>query len=226
MSGSAQALVDELRRELAPLETRIRSHAFLRALEVGEVGEDRLRAFAGEQCHVLRSDRRSFAQLAARYPDDLSGSVFLALAAGEDEALHQLHGFATALGLSNETLAAYEPQPGCQAYAHFVAWLALNGSRLDVAIAFLANLDVWGANCARMRQALAHRYQLAEDALGLFDYFATPSTSLREQITTVANAGLTAGDPPTHARRAARLLQAYELLFWDTINEPHRTSDR
>ena len=75
-----------------------------------------------------------------------------------------------------------------------------------------------------MRQALANRYQLAGEALGFFDYFATPSTSLREQITSVANTGLAAGDPPTHARRAARLLQAYELLFWDTINLPNRTS--
>ena len=145
MSTDAQGLVDELGRELAPLETRIRSHAFLRALEAGEVSEDRLRAFAGEQYHVLRSDRRSFAQLAARYPDDPSGGVFLALAAGEGEALSRLHEFATALGLGNDNLAAHEPQPGCQAYPAFVAWLALNGTRLDLAIAFLVNLQRLGS---------------------------------------------------------------------------------
>jgi TENA/THI-4/PQQC family len=151
-------------------------------------------------------------------------AAFLALAAGEGEALSRLHGFATALGLSNESLAAYEPQPGCQTYPHFVAWLALNGSRLDVAIAFLVNLDAWGSNCTRMRQALANRYKLAGDELGFFDYFATPSTSLREQITSVADAGLTAGDSATDARRAARLLQAYELLFWDSLAERDRST--
>jgi len=222
VSADAQALVDELRRELAPLETRIRSHVFLRRLEAGEIGEDRLRAFAGEQYHVLRSDRRSFAQLAARYPDDPSGSVFLTLAAGEGEALSRLHQFAAALDLSNDSLVTYEPQPGCQAYPAFVAWLALNGSRLDLAVAFLVNLDAWGVNCARMRRALADRYKLASVALGFFDYFATPSVSLREQITSVADAGMAAGDQPAHARRAARLLQAYELLFWDTLAQPDR----
>ena len=35
----------------------------------------------------------------------------------------------------------------------------------------------------------------------------------------VLDAGLRAGDSPPRALRAARLLQAYELLFWDALAE-------
>jgi hypothetical protein len=35
----------------------------------------------------------------------------------------------------------------------------------------------------------------------------------------VLDEGLGDGDSPVRARRAARLLRAYELLFWDTLAE-------
>jgi TENA/THI-4/PQQC family len=222
VNADLQPLVDEACRALAPLEARIRSHPFLAELEAGAVSEEQLRAFVGEQYRVLRSDRRSFAQLAARYPDDPSGAFFVAMAAGEGEALARLIRFAAALGAGEDDLHAYEPHPGCQAYPAFVAWLALNGSRLDVALAFLVNLDAWGANCARMGTALADRYGLEADELAFFAYFATPSPGVREQIAEVAGDGLAAGDSPSEARRAARLLQAYELLFWDSLIQPER----
>jgi hypothetical protein len=215
-------LAEGLSRELAPVESAIRSHPFLDQLESGALAEERLRAFACEQNRILRSDRQSFAHLAARYPEDPSRAFFLAMEVGEGEALARLERFAARLGLSAQDLRAYEPRPGCQAYPAFVAWLALNGSRLDVALAFLVNLDAWGANCARMGTALADRYGLGGNELAFFAYFAPPPPGLREQIAEVAGAGLAAGDSPSEARRAARLLQAYELLFWDSLIQPER----
>ena len=217
MQVDVDVLVEEVGRELAPLESAIRSHAFLARLEAGEVAEERLRAFACEQYRVLGSDRRSFAWLAARYPEDPSGEFFLAMATGEGEALALLESFAAALGLGGDDLRAYEPRPGCQAYSAFVAWLALNGSRLDVALSFLVNLGAWGANCARMGRALQDPYQLPGEALGFFDFFASPSPVLADEIAAVAAAGLEGGDSPARARGAARLLQAYELAFWDAL---------
>ena len=220
MAAELEALVEEVGRALAPLESAIRAHPFLARLEAGRVAEERLRAFAGEQYRVLASDQRSFAQLAARFAEEPSGSFFLAMASGEGEALALLQTFAGALGLSVEDLRAYEPQPGCQAYPAFVAWLALNGSRLDVALAFLVNLDAWGANCGRMRWALEEAYRLPVEALRFFDFFATPPEGFRDEIGAVATAGLEGGDSTVAARRAARLLQAYELAFWDAVAEP------
>jgi hypothetical protein len=219
MAGELRVVVEDLVRELAPVERAIRSHPFLAGLEAGAVASERLRAFACEQQRVLSSDRRSFAQLAARYPHDPAGAFFLAMAVGEGEALGLLASFSAALDLTAAEVAAYEPLPGCQSYPAFVAWLALNGTRLDVTLAFLVNLDAWGANCARMRQALEQVYGLPAEALGFFDLFASPPSGLRSEIEAVAAAGLQAGDSPVAARRAARLLQAYELAFWNTLAE-------
>jgi hypothetical protein len=73
-----------------------------------------------------------------------------------------------------------------------------------------------------MRRALAERYGLPAEALGFFDFFAAPPAGFREQIEAVASAGIAAGESPVAARRAARLLQAYELLFWDSLGEGDR----
>ena len=212
-------LLEDMRRTLAPAERAIRSHCYLDALAAGRVPESSLRAFAGEQFSIVSSDRRSFAHLAGRFPEPPAGDFFLSLAAGEGEALSRLGGFAAAVSLGEEELRAYEPTPGAQAYKAFVAWLALDGSRADLALAFLANLDAWGVNCARMAEALRDRYGLDEEAVAFFDFFAVPAPGFEERALVVAAEGLAHGDSPGQARRAARLLQAYELLYWDTLAE-------
>lgn len=215
----AADLVGSLRRELASLEEAIRRHPYLEALEAGEVPESSLASFAGEQYTIISSDRRSFAHLAARFPEPPAGDFFLGMAEGEGEALARLLTFASQLGLDEGGLRTYEPEPGAQAYTAFVSWLGMNGSRADVAVAFLANLAAWGECCGRMAEALRSRYALAEEAVAFFRFFAVPGPGFEERALSVADAGLEDGDSPARARRAARLLQAYELMFWDTLHE-------
>jgi hypothetical protein len=218
-----QATAAEIRHslsgELAELDAAIRGHRFLDDLEAGRVDERRLRMLAGEQHAVISSDRRSFCQLAARFPESPAGDFFLFMAEGEGEALRRLGDLAAALGMPHEDLLRHEPSAGAQAYPNHVCSLALAGSRADVALAFLVNLDAWGANCGRVRDALAARYGLGADAVGLFDFFATPPPGFAERALAVADAGLLAGDSPARARTAARLLASYELMFWDALSE-------
>lgn len=214
MTG-ARDLVGGLRRELAPVEEAIRGHRYLEAVEAGRAPEASLQAFAAEQRVIIASDRRSFAHLAARFPEPPAGDFFLGLAAGEGEALARLDAFAAAVGAGE----GYEPRAGSQAYTAFVAWLALNGGRADVALAFLVNLEAWGESCRRLGAALRSRYGLGDAAAGFFDLFAEPAGDFEERALEVVEQGLAAGEPPERARRAARLLQAYELLYWDTLGE-------
>jgi thiaminase len=144
----AAELLERLREPLAPVEDAIRSHRFLAALAEGRAPRQALRALAGEQRHVIASDRRSFAQLAARFPQPPPGDFFLAMSQGEGEALGLLDGYIGWLELDEVWLRAYEPDPRAQSYPAYVAWLALNGGRSAVALAFLANLAAWGDNCA------------------------------------------------------------------------------
>lgn len=202
---NALALLEVVRTELAPAAQALAGHRYLAELEAGRVGEPALRAFAGEQRLIIAGDRRSFEHLAERFPEPPAGTFFADMAAGESEALRLLGRFADAVGL-----AEHEPLAGCQAYPAYVAWLALNGSPADVALAFLANLETWSRSCARMRDALRPAY--GEDAIAFFDFFAQTPPDFEERALELVAAGDAAP-----ARRAARLLQAYELLYWDTL---------
>lgn len=213
----AAELVEQTERELAATAEAIRSHRFLDLLRERSVPPERLRALAGEQNLIVASDRRSFAQLAARFPGGLAGEWFLGMAQGEGAALGLLRGLTGWLGVTDEQLRDYEPLPGAQAYPAFVAWLALNGSRADVVLAFVANLAAWGANCAQVAAALRESYGAPDEAVGFFDFFANPPQDFRPRALAVLDEALSGGDSPQLARRATRLLQAYELSFWDAL---------
>lgn len=213
----AAALLEQVRRDLAPVEQALSDHPFLTALAERRVSRTVLERFAGEQYSIISGDRRSFAFLAARYSEGPTGELFLQLAHGEGVALGHLTAFAGWLGLDQTRLQAYEPLPGAQAYTAYVAWLALNGGAADVALAFLANLPAWGANCARMAEALRTGYGADDTVVGFFDYFAQPAPGFAENALAVVDAGLAEGNSPERAARAARLLQAYELMFWDAL---------
>ena len=209
-------LITRARKELSARAARNR---FVDALEAGRVPRERLTWLAGEQFRIVSSDQRSFALLAARFPQPPAGEMFLSLAQGEMEALRLLAGFAAALGWNEPDLRAYEPRPLAQAYPAYLAWSAVFGSSSGAALAMLANLEEWGGYCARVAQALVSRYGLAEPAVGFFRYFAESPPGFADQATSVIAAGLAAGEDPQEAVRAALALHAYEIAFWDTLAE-------
>jgi hypothetical protein len=51
--ANARRLVEEIRRELDPIEKEIRRHPYLAALEAGHVHREDLARFAGEQHHII-----------------------------------------------------------------------------------------------------------------------------------------------------------------------------
>jgi hypothetical protein len=116
------------------------------------------------------------------------------MAEGEGAALDKLRGLSAWLGMTDDELRAHEPHPGAQAYPAFVAWLALNGSRADVVLAFLANLVAWGENCGEVTVALREAYGAGNDAVAFFDFFASPPEDFQPRALEVLNEGLAAGD--------------------------------
>jgi hypothetical protein len=55
--------------------------------------------------------------------------------------------------------------------------------------------------------------------VAFFDFFAGPAEDFEARALQVLDEGLAASDSPALARRATRLLQAYELSFWDALAE-------
>ncbi|MEU3522714.1 hypothetical protein AB0E62_02350 [Streptomyces sp. NPDC038707] len=190
---------------------------FLEALEQGRVPEERLTWLAGELYHLVSSDRRSFALLAARFPEAPAGDLFLAMARGEDQALELLGGFATALGRTPKDLRAHEPRPLAQAYPAYLARAALFGTASDTALALLANVAESTLTYVRVADALVARYGIEEGALEHFRFFADTPQALLDQATATLADGLAGGDDPVAAVRCAAAVHALEAAFWNCL---------
>ncbi len=210
----ASDLIGRVRREVS---ARASQNRFVDLLEAGAVPRERLAWLAGEQFRIVGSDQRSFALLAARFPQPPAGEMFLSLSQGELRALRLLSDFAAALGWGERDLRAYEPRPLAQAYPAYLAWSALFGTCSGVALAMLVNLEEWGTYCGRVAEALLTRYGLPERAVGFFRSFAEPDPGFAEQAASAVSAGLGAGEDPREAVRAAIALHAYEIAFWDAL---------
>ncbi len=215
--ADARELIAETRAQLKAVEDKLYAHPYLSAVEEGRITKEKLRLFAGEQYYIINSDLRSAALLVSRQGDASNRDFFLGALQGEAAARDALLAFARALEMSEDDLRAYEPMPGCQAYPAYVAWLAAYGSAADFAAAFLVNLPAWGGSCARMSAALKGKYDLSSEAVAFFDLFAQPAPEFEADSLRIIQDGLDRGVDLRGVARAARLIQAYELVYWDTL---------
>ncbi|MCI0407920.1 MAG: hypothetical protein L0191_05035 [Acidobacteria bacterium] len=213
----ARHLVEETRQELQAVEARIRRHPYLDAVETEAVSRDELRRFAGQQYHIIASDLRAMALVIAKADSAETREFFWGGIQAERAALEALEAFAGALAMPAGDLKGAEPIPGAFAYSAYVAWLALFGSCAEFAAAFLVNLDAWGSNCARMSQALKARYRMKEGDVGFFTLFSDLPPGFQDRALRVIQEGLDRGVGTKKIKRAARMLQGYELLYWDTL---------
>jgi thiaminase len=214
--SNALELVEQIRADLRSINEKILGHPYLSALEQGRLQRDLIRAFAEQQHHIIRSDLRSIALIISRHGTFPSRPFLMNLLQGEAAAMERLHTFAGALSMSDADLERCEPIPAAHAYCSFVAWLALYGSDAELAGAFLINFAAWGTNCGRISRALRDRYGFAEPVLAFFDFFANLPPFDQEALNVIQN-GLDRGIPARLVHRAARMLQDYELMYWDAI---------
>jgi pyrroloquinoline quinone (PQQ) biosynthesis protein C len=216
--SDARELIDTIRNELKPLHQKIIGHRYLAALETGQVARESLAVFAIQQHHIIASDLRSIALLLARHGNLPSRLYLLNVLQGENSAFEALTKFAQALGISNATLSGSEPIPAAFAYSAFLAWLGMYGSDAEMAGALSLNFAAWGANCGRISATLKARYGLTPEAVAFFDLFANLPPA-GDAARAVIQAGLDRGVPGTAIARAARMLQGYELMYWDGMAE-------
>ena len=217
----AKALVEKIEQDLRSVTQELLRHPYVQGLEEGKIGREKLRPFAGEQYYIIASDLKSAAHLVSRFGSAPSRDFFLGILQGERFAWDTLLTFAHALSLNETQLREYEPLPGAHAYTCYMAWLALYASDAEIAAAYLVNFPAWGQNCGRLSRILKERFGLGEKEVAFFDLFATPPATFEANALSVIQQGLDRGTEPHLIQRAARLLQAYELMYWDTL---HRSS--
>ncbi|GHF38261.1 transcriptional regulator [Streptomyces morookaense] len=217
MARTAEEVLAQAVQELAP-DTA--ANRLVPRIAAGTAPREAVSAFALEQHHVIRGDRRSFAHLAARSADRPAvAGFFTHLAGGETVALDRLGALTAACGLDDAAVRAYEPQAGCQAYPAYVASLALGAEPADVVVALTANFAAWAGYCATLSRGLRTHYGFDDAACGFFDFFAGPDPEGEALALAAVRAGLADGTFSERlARRHGRLLQEYELMFWDSLD--------
>jgi thiaminase len=213
----AKALLNEIGKDLQPVTEQLLRHPYVQALEEGKIGQEKLRLFVGEQYSIIASDLKSVAYLVSRFGSAPSRDFFLGILHGERAAWDALLTLADALGLSEAELREHEPLAGAHAYTGYMAWLALYASDAEIAAAYLVNFPAWGQNCGRLSAILQKRFGLDEKEVAFFDLFASPPATFETNALSVIQQGLDRGIEPRLIHRAARLLQAYELMYWDTL---------
>jgi hypothetical protein len=216
----ARRLVRQIRVDLAEVEDHIRNVDFVAEVEAGTASVEQIAAVVAEEYSIIRSDLNSFNQMAARWDSPQGSHFFGDLAFGEALAQPLVLDFAAVVGLSEADLIAYEPRPKGQTYPSRVAWIAGNADRASAAASFLVNFGVFGENMARVRDALLNVYGFTPVEIEFFSFFAEPIPGFEDDAVEVIAKGLQEGACPRDVRRSARLLQAYELDFWQAASDP------
>ena len=218
MTRTARELLDNTTGKLAPDP---HANRLLPLIARGAAQRSTLAALGLEQHHVIAADLRAFHHLAQRSAAEPECAAFFTLLAeGEALAQQRLGAYAAACGTDAARTAAYEPLADCQAYPAYVAWLALNGSPVDVVLALSANFAAWGGYCEAIAEALRRHYGFPDEACGFFDLFATPAPDLERKAQAAVQAGLDAGRVDEEAvYRYGRLLGSYESTFWHALWE-------
>lgn len=225
MTSSGMQIIERLRQEDFNLETenKLESHPYVLAAEAGTLTLAQRRAFCYEQYAIQRSDAISFASLAghrsfrpkslttATVPDGDDKDIFQFLLSGEVYASSLLLDHAKSLGINNERNIAHYPCSSlAQAYPSYWARMALDQARAAGAAACAVNFPAWGRMCSRLYEAAP-----SKDGMDFIQFFSTPIDSLDEMAAAVIDSeeNVQYEDLVQHVR----LLQNYEVLFWDAV---------
>ena len=215
MEQAAQ-LVAEIRAELEPLEREIREHPYPTALATGQAAAEALRPFVGHQYHIVQSDLRSMATLVQRFGHTPARDFFAGVLQGEIAGLGGLLAMARKIGMDEAALASYEVAAEGFAYATFMAWQSTYASAAEFTCGILVNFAAWGSNCGRMSEALQTRHGFGAEDVAFLEAFAR-MPSFEEPALAIIQEGLDRGVAARDIRRAARLFQGFEKMFWDTM---------
>lgn len=212
----AEDVVARAREQLSAVEVAIRNHPYLAALRAGEVPLEAIKALPGHQHHMAISDMRSIATMVARFGDTPHVDFFNGILQGQLGEREKIVILAKRLGMTKADLDAYEVEPEGYAYAAFMAWLAQRGSAAEVVCGLFVNFPAWGANCADVGAALRDAYGLTRDDTVFLDSFSK-MPSIEPTALAIIQDGLDHGVSGVLITRAARLIQGYERMFWDTM---------
>lgn len=221
---SAKEILSSLRREpfSIEMEEKLANHRIVQEAKAGTLPLKVVETFLCEQYFINASDTRSMGHLVSRFQDnDVIRNYFQYFLEGERVARGQLLAMAKAMKLSESDLENYEPQAKAQAYPSHLCLLAHYGEAPQIAAAVAVNFPAFGQMCLALEDALKNNYNMKADDLAFLRFFG--SGDLDDDAGKVIEASYT-NEKGTlkdvkykDIRKAVRLLQSYEVMFWDSV---------
>jgi len=208
----SRSFLDEVRSSLVPVNKSILEHPFILEAEEGTLQIDAIKRFVKNQNYIMSHDIRSLAFMISRSTSEEELKFFDSVYKGDAQALPLLIRMAQSLGLKTIDLDTYIPIPEAVSYAHYLTFLAQFATPGEQTMALVVNLPVWGSNCNRLSKALREKYGI--DETSFLDLFAQPITEAEKAATLVINHYL---DKKKNMERVAKLIQGYELMFWNGV---------
>ncbi|MEM0382041.1 MAG: TenA family transcriptional regulator [Nitrososphaerota archaeon] len=208
-----RAFIEELRRELQELNRRVEEHPYLSEAEGSLLPKKKLRLFVENQYYIVYHDLRSLALMVSRASNSDEAEYLSRLQEGDLMAFQQLIKLGEELEVPFRGLSGLRILPAAVSYTHYLAWLALYASTAEQVAALIVNLPVWGQACGRLASALKKNYSVK--STGFLDAFAQPPAWIEEEGARIIERYLPGVEE--RARMAARMIQSYELSFWDAI---------
>jgi hypothetical protein len=221
MTATARDLIKTIRQDLTDDHEQDR---FTPAIRAGDIPARFFPTMAKELYGIVTRDRDTFGWLKSRAAEPLLATYFDAAAHFQDYAAGKLLSFVAACEVPERDLADHPPHPGCQAFPSYLSWLAVHADPAAVILAVTVNLAGWPAYCAAAATSLREIYGFTDDACEFFDFFAAPMPGLEESTVTVIQAGIDAGHDVSNGLHQARLLRAYEIMFWNSLADQSRSA--
>jgi thiaminase len=201
------------------------THPFCTEAEAGTLPREKLRTWCEQQYPILNYDTRSIGFMLARAENVDEKKFFTMLLDGAKEAEERLELLADELGAGIEALRGAQLFPRAQAYGHYLAWLAFYATPGEQVAAVTVNLPAYARVMARLKDALETHYDVRHTeylelwSLGL-EYGSDPLGEAppeweRQALVIVEHYSA----ERVRMAEAARFLQSYERLFWDSVHD-------
>ncbi|WP_069807532.1 TenA family transcriptional regulator [Vulcanisaeta thermophila] len=211
----AREFLNNVRGELEPLNNSIINHPLIRDAENGTLSMNAIRAFVVNQWYIVNHDLRSIAIAMSRAKNMQELILMKKFLDGDYGALLELRKLMRELGITEDDPVTVNVAPEAIAYTHYLSWLANYAEPCEFAFVLIVNIPVWGNVVYRLGRALSSKYGIKET--GFFDAFKGPFDELEGETLSVISSCLTDNVRVKRMRSMARVVQAYEKMFWDSI---------
>ncbi|MFP3205724.1 MAG: TenA family transcriptional regulator [Metallosphaera yellowstonensis] len=204
-------ILEEIRKELHPLNVRILNSPFLSKAREGKLDLELVRKFVINQWYIVNHDLRSLSIGLARSEKLEELVLFKNLVDGDYEALKELVKLMGELKLPVKDPLTYEVSPKAVEYTHFLSWLANYARPSEFLLIISLNLPVWGEAVGGLGKSLKEKYGVKET--GFFELFSSPNSDLENGVERLI------GVVTERLRNMAFMIQRYELDFWESLTE-------